>query len=132
MYSLLMVGRDGQPHTHMKGKGVPKRVLAAKASHAAYRETLFDLQPRSATFSSLRSYNHTGMVQDNTKKLLTAFNDKVMQLDRLCSRPLGHWRNTFATMPGSAASVGEAASAAASRSEAPAGETQAASSSSGY
>jgi hypothetical protein len=31
------------------------------------------------------------------KRMLTAFNDKVFQLNAFESRPLGHWRNEHAT-----------------------------------
>ena len=109
MYSLLMVDRSGRQHTHMKGKGVPKRVLAAKASHEKYKEMLFEPYASSATFSALRSHNHIVERLEITKKMLTAFNDKVFQYDPLFSRPLGHWRNAPAAESRSVTSVGSVA-----------------------
>ena len=106
MYSLLMVDRSGLQHGHMKGKGVPKRVLASKATHEKYKEMLFEPHASSATFVALRSHNHVVEKLEITKKMLTPFNDKVFQISALSSRPLGHWRNAVATEPRSEASVG--------------------------
>jgi hypothetical protein len=109
MYSLQMIDRSGHPHSHMKGKGVPKRVLAAKANHEHYKDMLFEPHASSASFHALRSHNHIVERLYLTKKMLTAYNEKVHQYEPLRSRPLGHWRNAAAAMPRSAASVGSAA-----------------------
>jgi len=97
MYSLLMISREGTQLTHMKGKGVPKRVLAAQASHEHYKQMIFEPFESSATFSAMRSHNHVVERLTITKKMLTAFNDKVFQHERLASRPLGHCRNAEAS-----------------------------------
>jgi hypothetical protein len=103
MYSLLMVDREGRQHTHMKGKGVPKRVLAAQASHKQYMQMIAEPFESTATFSALRSRNHVVERLQVSKRMLTAYNDKVFQLSAQESRPLGHWRNrqTTAAPPGS-------------------------------
>jgi hypothetical protein len=111
MYSLLMVDRDGQQHTHMKGKGVPKRVLASQASHEQYMRMISEPFVSSATFSALRSHNHVVERLQVSKRMLTAFNDKVYQLSGQESRPLGHWRNMqAAAVPRTEETVGSAAS----------------------
>ena len=93
MYSLLMTARDGSLHSHMKAKGVPKRVLATKGSHEQYKDMVFEPYASSATFSALRSHHHVVERLSVTKKMLTAFNDKVFQHEQLNSRPLGHRLN---------------------------------------
>ena len=70
---------------------------------------LFEPRASSATFQALRSHKHTVERLQLTKKMLTAYNDKVHQYEPLRSRPLGHWRNAAAAMPRSAASAGGAA-----------------------
>ena len=96
MYSLQMVDRDGKLTTERKGKGVPTFVLKKNAQHEDYKRMVFEPYESSATFSTLRSHNHVIEKLSVTKKMLTAFNDKVFQYDQLASRPLGHWRNSSA------------------------------------
>jgi hypothetical protein len=109
MYSLLMVDREGQQHTHMKGKGVPKRVLAAQASHKQYMQMIAEPFESTATFSALRSRNHVVERLQVSKRMLTAYNDKVFQLSAQESRPLGHWRNRQTTAAPPASSDDSAA-----------------------
>ena len=85
MYSVLTVQPDGKLKEKRRVKGVPKKA-AAELRHQEYREVLEESGKRRATFTTLRS-------QTVEKKSLSAFNDKVFQLDAHSSRPLGHWRN---------------------------------------
>jgi hypothetical protein len=104
MYSLSMMGhvdfegddkKDGICIDYMKGKGVPKRVLQKKATHETYKDMIFNTSVNRITFRTLRSKNHVVEQLEIDRKMLTAYNDKVYQIDSLSSRPLGHWRNTF-------------------------------------
>ena len=104
MYSLKMMGhidfegnakKDGFSIDYMKGKGVPKRVLQKKATHETYKDMIFNTAVHRITFRTLRSNKHVVEQLEIDRKMLTAYNDKVYQIDSFCSRPLGHWRNTF-------------------------------------
>ena len=92
MYSILMAQPDGKLKEKRKVKGVPKKAVA-ELRHQEYREVLEESGKRRATFSTLRSREHQVCVETVEKKSLSAFNDKVFQLDAHSSRPLGHWRN---------------------------------------
>ncbi len=110
MYSILMIGASGEGETIMKGKGVPSGVLKKQATHAAYKDILLEPAPSEACFRAFRSLKHSLVQVEMTKRMLTAFNDKVYQDSPLISRPLGHWRNaSAATEPRSEASVGSGA-----------------------
>ena len=93
MYSILMIGENGEDESIMKGKGVPARVLKKQATHEAYKKILFDPAPNEASFRAFRSLNHSIVQLEANKRTLTAFNDKVFQLSPVESRPLGHWRD---------------------------------------
>jgi hypothetical protein len=93
MYSILMIGEEGEDESIKKGKGVPARVLKKQATHESYRKILFEPGPSEATFRAFRSLKHSLVQLEVNKRMLTAFNDKVFQLNALESRPLGHWRN---------------------------------------
>ena len=93
MYTLLLVDRHQHEHSHMKGKGVPSRVLETQAGHEAYKKMVVTPYRSTATFSRFQSKNHVIEKVTMEKKMLTAFNDKVFQFEQFKSRPLGHWRN---------------------------------------
>ena len=93
MYSLLMVTEGGEYDTSMKGKGVPKRVLKAKARHDMYRDMVRAPFSCYETSRAMRSQRQTNVVLELEKRMLTAYNDKVYQIAWDVSRPLGHWRN---------------------------------------
>jgi hypothetical protein len=93
MYSILMVGEDGEDESIRKGKGVPARVLKKQATHESYKKILFEPAPSEATFRAFRSLKHSIVQLESTKRMLTAFNDKVYQLNAMESRPLGHYSN---------------------------------------
>ena len=93
MYSILMIGDSGEAESIMKGKGVPSRVLKKEATHASYKEILFDPSPSDVSFRAFRSFKHSIVQIEMSKRMLTAFNDKVYQDSPMTSRPLGHWRN---------------------------------------
>ena len=116
MYSILIIGESGEGETIMKGKGVPSRVLKKQATHEAYKEILFEPAPSEVSFRAFRSYKHAITQVEMSKRMLTAFNDKVYQESSLFSRPLGHWRNTqAATEPRSESCSGAASSNSVSR-----------------
>jgi len=114
MYSILMVGGGGETEEILKGKGVPSRVLKKQAAHEAYKEMLFEPGPSEASFRAFRSYKHTITQVEMSKRMLTAFNDKVYQESPLFSRPLGHWRNSPAAESRSETSVGSVATSSSS------------------
>ena len=89
MYSILMAQPDGKLKEKRKVKGVPKKAVA-ELRHQEYREVLEESGERSST---LRSREHQVCVETVENNSLSAFNDKVFQLDAHSSRPLGHWRN---------------------------------------
>ena len=93
MYSILMIGGGGEAEATMKGKGVPSRVLKKQATHASYKAMLFEPSPSEASFRAFRSLGHSLAQIEMSKRMLTAFNDKVYQDSATRSRPLGHWRN---------------------------------------
>jgi hypothetical protein len=107
MYSILMIGEDGEDESIKKGKGVPARVLKKQATHASYRQILFEPGPSEATFRAFRSLKHSIVQLETSKRMLTAFNDKVYQLGATDSRPLGHWKNgqDTASPPGSSCDI---------------------------
>jgi hypothetical protein len=113
MYSILMIGEDGEDESIKKGKGVPSRVLKKQATHESYKKILFEPGPSEATFRAFRSLKHSIVQLETSKRMLTAFNDKVFQLDALESRPLGHWKNDQAAAADPASSPGTAASSSA-------------------
>ena len=98
---MLMVGdnsiNDGGPPKLIKEsmhcRGTPTAELKKQSSHEKMRNTLFDMKPTDATFRTFRSIHHHLEQQQITKRMLTAFNDKVYQESSTFSRPLGHWRN---------------------------------------
>jgi hypothetical protein len=96
MYSILMIDSEGEDESIKKGKGVPARVLKKQATHEAYKKILFEPGPSEATFRAFRSLKHSIVQLEVNKRMLTAFNDKVFQLNAFESRPLGHWRNEHA------------------------------------
>ena len=87
--------KDGFSIDYMKSKGVPKRVLQKKATHETYKDMIFNTAVNRITFRTLRSSKHIIEQLEIDRKMLTAYNDKVYQIDCFSSRPLGHWRNTF-------------------------------------
>ena len=131
MYSILMTMLNGDYSAIMKAKGVPSRVLKALATHQTYKEMVMEPWLNEVQFKAMRSRQHSIETLVLSRKMLTGFNDKVNQFEQLQSRALGHWRNTFATMPTSPASVSSAAPALAPRSEVSTGGASTASSSSG-
>ena len=94
MYSILMVTPAGEFTTCMKAKGVPKRVLKALATHESYKDMMSEPWLNEVQFKAMRSKQHTIETLVMKRKMLSAFNDKVFQHERLSSRPHGHWRNT--------------------------------------
>jgi hypothetical protein len=111
MYSILMIGEGGEDESIKKGKGVPSRVLKKHATHESYKKILFEPGPSEATFRAFRSLKHSLVQLETSKRMFTAYNDKVYQLSALVSRPLGHWRNEQATTAAhSGSSVGSTAS----------------------
>ena len=93
MYSLLMVTLEGILEEIAKGKGVPKRVLKKQTEHANYLAMIYAPYHSVANSSAMRSHKQNNIVLELEKRMLTAFNDKVYQLDWDSSRPLGHFRN---------------------------------------
>ena len=97
MYSLLMVTPSGEHEETMKGKGVPKRVLKAKAKHDMYVKMVHEPYNLYQNFRAMRSQNQVNVVLEINKRMLTACNDKVYQISWDESRALGHWRNAAVT-----------------------------------
>jgi hypothetical protein len=65
-----------------------------KLSSAHFEREYEDPDPnRVVAFTGMVSRNHFIHVCNQTKKCVSAFNDKVFQWCRGESRPLGHWRN---------------------------------------
>jgi hypothetical protein len=93
MYSLKLVEPAGAIKFSKKGKGVPARVLKQQAAHEDFKRMIFEPFDSKATFRTFRSENHELQQRALTKRMLTAFNDKVYQLSPSESRPLGHHRN---------------------------------------
>ena len=89
-----MVKPAGDYEEVMKGKGVPKRVLKAKAKHEMYLQMIKEPFHSYEKFRAMRSQKQTNVVLELTKRMLTAYNDKIYQLSWDSSRPLGHWRNS--------------------------------------
>jgi hypothetical protein len=114
MYSILMMMPNGGYTSIMKGKGVPKRVLKAMATHATYKEMVMEPWVSEVEFKAMRSRQHSIEMLVLKCKMLTAFNDKVHQHEQLKSRPLGHWRNVPAATPHSEASAGSGAASSSS------------------
>ena len=77
----------------MKGKGVPKRVLKAKATHEMYYNMVKSPYKCYESFRAMRSQKQTNVVLELNKRMLSAYNDKVFQLSWNESRPLGHYLN---------------------------------------
>ena len=73
-----------------RAKGVPKK---ATPRHEAYREAMSSLRDRNVEFFQLVGRSFQKGVERVSKKALSAFNDKVNQVNYLESRPHGHWRN---------------------------------------
>ena len=88
-----MVTLYGEYDTSMKGKGVPKRALKAKARHDMYRDMVRAPFRCYETFRAMSSKRQTNVVLELNKRMLTAYNDKVYQIAWDESRPLGHSRN---------------------------------------
>jgi hypothetical protein len=110
MYSMLMIDGHGEDESIKKGKGVPARVLKKHATHDSYRKVLLEPAPSEATFRAFRSFNHKLAQVEVNKRMLTAFNDKVFQLDALESRALGHWKNDQLAVSASSSSCSAAVS----------------------
>ena len=58
MCTLLLIDRHHHEHGHMKGKGVPSKVLETQAGHEAYKKMVVTPYRSTATFSRFQSKNH--------------------------------------------------------------------------
>ena len=88
MYSYIK--RTGKSDQRIKG--IPGRV---RPEHEHYKNILFHppLAAHKLEFSQMTSKHHNVTIKAVSKKALSGMNDKVYQIDKLNSRPLGHWRN---------------------------------------
>jgi len=88
MYSYKK--REGK--TDQRIKGIPGRI---RPEHEHYKSILFNqtLDAHTVQFSQMTSKHHNVTIKAVSKKALSGMNDKVYQIDKLHSRPLGHWRN---------------------------------------
>jgi hypothetical protein len=88
MYSYKK--REGK--TDQRIKGIPGRI---RPEHEHYKSILFNqtLDAHTVQFSQMTSKHHNVTIKSVCKKALSGMNDKVYQIDKLHSRPLGHWRN---------------------------------------
>jgi hypothetical protein len=87
MYSLLTC--DGK--TSAKAKGIPKSVTKRKLPHDMFREALVNQNPCSVEFHQLVSKKHVVSVTKQTKKALSAYDDKrYINPDGVTTLAYGH------------------------------------------
>ena len=88
MYSLLTC--DGK--SKAKAKGIPKSVTKRTLPHERFRAALFDENPCSADFHQLVSKKHVVSVTKQTKKALSAYDDKrYINPDGITTLAYGHY-----------------------------------------
>ena len=87
MYSL----ESGDGKTSAKAKGIPKSVTKRKLPHDMFREALVNQNPCSVEFHQLVSKKHVVSVTKQTKKALSAYDDKrYINPDGVTTLAYGH------------------------------------------
>ena len=93
MCSLRMV-HEGVESCERKGKGIPTSVLKKEKSFVDYNRMRESPYFDQVTFNRIGSSGMMNLIHfQQSKKGLSAYNDKVWQRDKEFSRPLGHFRN---------------------------------------
>jgi hypothetical protein len=88
MYSVLTC--DGK--SKAKAKGIPKSVTKRTLPHDKFRKALFDKDPCSADFHQLVSKKHIVSIAKQTKKALSAYDDKrYINDDGMTTLAYGHY-----------------------------------------